>query len=114
MSSVVVLMHAWSVLAHKTHACSHGPAGLTDAACGLALVRTALGRNAAAGLRLVQVSSWRVSAETATKEKDFYYSKLRAIELLCNTGGVAGSPVSSAAAGRTLQCCDCRSSWSVY
>jgi hypothetical protein len=43
---------------------------------------------------LLQVSSWRVSAETATKEKDFYYSKLRAIELLCNTAGVAGSPVS--------------------
>jgi hypothetical protein len=36
-----------------------------------------------------------VSAETATKEKDFYYSKLRAIELLCNTAGVAGSPVSN-------------------
>ncbi|WIA17510.1 hypothetical protein OEZ85_014345 [Tetradesmus obliquus] len=43
-----------------------------------------------------EVSSWRVSAETATKEKDFYYSKLRAIELLCNTAGVAGSPVAKA------------------
>eukprot|EP00878_Enallax_costatus_P009224 GHUV01009642.1.p1 GENE.GHUV01009642.1~~GHUV01009642.1.p1 ORF type:complete len:329 (+),score=118.45 GHUV01009642.1:213-1199(+) len=40
-----------------------------------------------------EVLSWRQSAETATKEKDFYYSKLRSIELLCNTPGIAGQPV---------------------
>eukprot|EP00775_Hariotina_reticulata_P003153 gene3153-3430_t len=43
-----------------------------------------------------EASSWRSSAETAAKEKDFYYSKLRAIELLCNTPGIAGSPVAKA------------------
>eukprot|EP00879_Flechtneria_rotunda_P009119 GHRR01009547.1.p1 GENE.GHRR01009547.1~~GHRR01009547.1.p1 ORF type:complete len:298 (+),score=146.71 GHRR01009547.1:491-1384(+) len=43
-----------------------------------------------------EASSWRSSAETATKEKDFYYSKLRAIELLCNTVGVTGTPVAKA------------------
>jgi hypothetical protein len=47
-----------------------------------------------------------VSAETAIKEKDFYYSKLRAIELLCNTGGVAGSPVSRAALQQHLELFD--------
>jgi len=50
-------------------------------------------------LLLLQLSSWRSSAETAAKEKDFYYSKLRAIELLCNTPGIAGSPVSLISAG---------------
>lgn len=63
----------------------------------------------AAFFLLLQVSSWRVSAETATKEKDFYYSKLRAIELLCNTAGVAGSPVSSTA-GCCCCCCLCHRS----
>ena len=47
---------------------------------------------------LLQVATWRAAAETCTKEKDFYYSKLRAIELLCNTTGVAGNPVCA--------CCD--------
>jgi hypothetical protein len=42
----------------------------------------------------VQVNTWRTATETCTKEKDFYYSKLRAIELLCNTPGVSGHPVS--------------------
>ncbi|GBF96000.1 hypothetical protein Rsub_08815 [Raphidocelis subcapitata] len=32
-----------------------------------------------------EVATWRAAAETATKEKDFYWSKLRAIELMCNT-----------------------------
>lgn len=40
-----------------------------------------------------QVNTWRTATETCTKEKDFYYSKLRAIELLCNTPGVTGNPV---------------------
>jgi hypothetical protein len=35
-----------------------------------------------------------VVADTASKEKDFYWSKLRAIELLCNTPGVGDAPVS--------------------
>jgi hypothetical protein len=42
----------------------------------------------------LQVNTWRTTTETCTKEKDFYYSKLRAIELLCNTPGVSGHPVS--------------------
>lgn len=32
-----------------------------------------------------EAATWRTAADTATKEKDFYWSKLRAIELLCNT-----------------------------
>jgi hypothetical protein len=43
----------------------------------------------------VQVNTWRTATETCTKEKDFYYSKLRAIELLCNTPGITGNPVST-------------------
>ena len=42
----------------------------------------------------MQLESWRVVADTASKEKDFYWSKLRAIELLCNTPGVGDAPVS--------------------
>ena len=30
-----------------------------------------------------QVAEWRQRADTTIKEKDFYYSKLRNIELLC-------------------------------
>ncbi len=45
-------------------------------------------------LPCVQVSEWRAKAEAANKEKEFYYSKLRAIELLCNVPVVAQLPVS--------------------
>jgi hypothetical protein len=57
-----------------------------------------------------QVNTWRTTTETCTKEKDFYYSKLRAIELLCNTPGVSGHPVRAnrrcrRGAGRTEPWC---------
>lgn len=47
-----------------------------------------------------QLQELRLRCDIALKEKDFYYSKLRAIEVLCNTPGVADMPVRDMAAGQ--------------
>lgn len=74
--------------AHTSLLDAHGPQ--LDTSPGVSCV--ALCRNAVLCCA-VQVNTWRTATETCTKEKDFYYSKLRAIELLCNTPGVSGHPV---------------------
>lgn len=51
------------------------------------------GGGAAVDELTAQVADLRVKAEGAEKEKDFYYQKLRDIELLCQTPVVADIPI---------------------
>lgn len=52
-----------------------------------------------------QVNEWRVRAETYEKEKEFYYQKLRDIELLCQTPVIQDIEVGTAQRQPGAACC---------
>ncbi|KAI8471322.1 MAG: microtubule plus-end binding protein [Monoraphidium minutum] len=71
--------------AAKVSAAGGGPTARAGSGAITGVRSRAVSDDGVAAQLQAEVATWRVAADTATKEKDFYWSKLRAIELLCNT-----------------------------